>query len=81
MNLFCVPSRPSKSPPLGEPVPKSREGAQRAEEEAQRAKQEAQRAKQEAQRANAAEAELVRLRMLLEKSTNGRHSIDEVRIR
>ena len=43
------------------------EMAQRARQEAQRAGQEAQRARQEAQRAEAAEAELVRLRALLQQ--------------
>lgn len=41
--------------------------AQRAEQEAQRAEQEAQRARQEGQRAEAAEAEVARLRALLEE--------------
>jgi Uma2 family endonuclease len=52
-------------PALNEAIAKAEQEAQRAEQEAQRAEQEAQRAEQERRRAETAEAELARLRTLL----------------
>jgi Uma2 family endonuclease len=56
-------------PALEEAVEQAEQEAQRAEQEAQRAEQEAQRAEQEAQRANDAEAEVIRLRAMIEQLT------------
>src|SRR5207245_9533224 len=53
-----------------EAVKRAEQESKRAEQESKRAEQEAKRAEQEAKRAAAAEAEVARLRALLDKSAN-----------